>query len=1087
MNGYKNCYYDFKKNKIYLKEQGKVGWSEHDYMPWCYITDETGEGAYKDIYKKSLKRHACKDIKEVGKYKDTIARFKESGITVAELDLTPVVKFMHERYDKEEISVDINDWNICFFDIEVAGSSKYYDEQLIDIRLPNDPKSNETVELYKFDTQYRHKNRYEVFDIEQHCWVKFADSCFVSYEFPAPEKAEWPMNLITCYSSRTKQTYTWGLKPYFGEIKELPNYIACKNEWDLFNRWTSWFKHQDFDIITGWNSESYDIPYIINRCRKLRDLNPENKAILERRLSPFNKDPEAEEKRDRKLEDVDLGTKFNIPGLYSIDYMEVYKTFGNHPPMPSYSLNYVSNFELKDTKLEYSGSINETYKYEWDRFAQYNRKDVLLPVRIEEKNKLFPLLIEYAFNCIVTLDRVSNKVPTTTGYILKFLHNKGQVLNDKKKSHDDWWAKEGCYKIKLPDGSTYYQNTEWENDNKEFKKFLLLNRIHHSENPDIEIENSRADISEFWKPKTIKGVRRTTAQLFTAAYDEFKLWPHPFPKFQTKAGYCYDFPGRYDDCMSFDITSSYPHHIMMFNLSPEVKVIHPSAADVLSGKVILTDVNEVGFLRTDDAILPSIVKQVFGERKIWKDKEEAAIDAGDMELAALCHNRQMTKKLIINSVYGVSLAPTFHLYDPDVARCICRCARVTLRDWLSRYGNAYYTSTKMIKDIEKYYGITLKNKTPLQLKNRESAIVHNDTDSAYICIHEIRERLIEEGIYSNRKTKPLLHPVDGMTDADLAEMHRKNHEIMMYNKSVADEYRDFFKHAENMFQDFFNEVLDRRAKKFNVNQLIKFNRENIFTNMFCFAKKLYIGSVVDSEKALFPLESIDLEALSPEEIAELPKSMIKHPEGPKHKIMGVPIKKSTMPDFCKVASEKLAFDICAGMSKDKADEFIRNTYDEYRHSDINVISAVIGISNYKKYIPFPIDYYVKNGLEFDKGDNTAVIFGAKAALTYNYVVAKKRFKLNPINNNTKMKYIYVKPNNEFKYREVGKPGIKPIEFIAFLDAWPAEFNDLFEIDHETMFRKSFCALFEAMYTINGWLKKGKSLELEKSELESFFC
>ncbi|MBO7713414.1 MAG: hypothetical protein J6S85_07575, partial [Methanobrevibacter sp.] len=93
----------------------------------------------------------------------------------------------------------------------------------------------------------------------------------------------------------------------------------------------------------------------------------------------------------------------------------------------------------------------------------------------------------------------------------------------------------------------------------------------------------------------------------------------------------------------------------------------------------------------------------------------------------------------------------------------------------------------------------------------------------------------------------------------------------------------------------------------------------------------------------------------------------------------------------------------------------------------------------------------------------------------------------PINNNTKMKYIYVKPNNEFKYREVGKPGIKPIEFIAFLDAWPAEFNDLFEIDHETMFRKSFCALFEAMYTINGWLKKGKSLELEKSELESFFC
>lgn len=331
-----------------------------------------------------------------------------------------------------------------------------------------------------------------------------------------------------------------------------------------------------------------------------------------------------------------------------------------------------------------------------------------------------------------------------------------------------------------------------------------------------------------------------------------------------------------------------------------------------------------------------------------------------------------------------------------------------------------------------------------------------------------------------------MHSEDGMTDAQLAEMHKANRAIMDYNKSVADEYRAFFEKAENMFQDFFNEVLERRAQKFNVNQLIKFNRENIFTNMFCFAKKLYIGNVIDNEGSIFPMGEIDKFAMTKEEFEALPKSMQKHPEGPKHKIMGVPIKKSTMPDFCKVAAEKLAFDICNGMSKDHSDRFIKDTYAKYCNSSINEISAVIGISNYKKYIPQPIDYYVKNGLEFDKGDNASVIFGAKAALTYNYVVAKKRLKLNPINNNTKMKYIYVLPNNEFKYKEVGKAGLKPVEFIAFLDSWPKEFDSLFTIDYETMFRKSFCALFESMYIILKWMKKSDELILEDAALDEFF-
>jgi hypothetical protein len=319
------------------------------------------------------------------------------------------------------------------------------------------------------------------------------------------------------------------------------------------------------------------------------------------------------------------------------------------------------------------------------------------------------------------------------------------------------------------------------------------------------------------------------------------------------------------------------------------------------------------------------------------------------------------------------------------------------------------------------------NKEPLTVVGRDVCAVHNDTDSVYFSLVELKHRLMKAGI----------------------------------KIETEEEYRDFYKKCEDLFQRFFDRILQIRAQKTKTTNKIKFNRENIFKNMFCFARKLYIGNIIDKEGHKYPFDK------------------------PKHKIMGVPIKKSTMPDFCKVAAEKLAFEICAGAKKDYCDKEIMKIYEQYCRTPIDEISAVIGITNYKKYIPNDIDYYLKNGLEFDKGENTAVIFGAKAALTYNYILAKKRLKLTPISNNTKMKYIYVLPNNEFKYKEVGKPGLQPVNFVAFLETWPKEFDEMFTVDYETMFRKSFCTLFESMYKISGWIKGNQHLVLEENPMDEF--
>ena len=908
---------------------------------------------------------------------------------------------MHETYDKENLVVDMSKWNMCIFDIEVATSGKFnVDKEFI----VKNGDTDITVKCSQVNDKFRKLNPI-VFDEEQQKYVPFNESCYVSIEgFPYAEKAEVPINLITCYSSMTKQSYTWGLQPYTGTSETVTNYRYFKTEIEMLKDWLKWFHDMCFDFWTGWNSELFDVPYIVNRIKKLRTFLGV-KTEWERALSDVGKIPEWREVIDR-ASGSKMGETYDIPGLLHHDYLNLYKKFAKHDPLPMYSLNYVTMKELGEGKLDYEGSINDTYKKDWNTFVEYNIKDVMLIVKLESKLLLLNLLVEYSYDTITTIDKIVKTVQPIEGYILKYLHNNNMVMNDRPDHHEDWWRDEQCYIVKDKNGNDYYQNCDWE-DNPEFEKYLVKKSVmENGVTPEI-----KSKIETLWKP--IKN--KSAFDVFSDDYDSFVSDPHPFKKFGIKAGYCYDYPGRYDNCMSFDITSSYPHHIMQFNISPETLVKHPTKEQVESGEVILTDVNEVGFRRTTNAILPTIIKKVFDERKECKNKMKAAHKAGNKDEEKLWDARQQTKKLTINSTYGVCLTPSFHLYSIDCARAITRCARVTLRDWLSKNINDYYPTKGFIGELEKEFDITFKNKTPLKCENRPFATAHCDTDSDYFCFNEAIDRLKQEGVQFNTE----------------------------------DEKRDVYEHLENIFQAFFNKVLEIRAKKSNTTNKIKFNRENIFTNMFCFAKKLYIGSVIDSEGDKYPFDK------------------------PKHKIMGVPIKRSDSPDFCKDADEKLAFDICAGQGYDESKKYILKAFDEFKKQKLEDICGRKSIKEYTKYVPEPIEYYIENGFNYQK---VGGIFQSKIALAYNYMITKYKLPYTPIVNGTKFNYLYVKPTNS-----------NNIEAIAFIGNWPKEFNKYFEVDYETMFRKSFMPVIESMFKVKNWIGPKDSISLEEEiQLDGFF-
>lgn len=257
---------------------------------------------------------------------------------------------------------------------------------------------------------------------------------------------------------------------------------------------------------------------------------------------------------------------------------------------------------------------------------------------------------------------------------------------------------------------------------------------------------------------------------------------------------------------------------------------------------------------------------------------------------------------------------------------------------------------------------------------------------------------------------------------------------------------NFFYHLENQMNHFWSKILDIKAKKNKMPQLIIFNRENMFTYFFSFAKKMYMGDVVDSEGD-------------------------QHWEKPKAKIQGIVLKRTEIPDFCKDRATDLCFSIMRGMSKEDAEKFVIDSFDEFKKQPIEDISANRGVHEFDSYTE-PLDYYLKNGLIY----RTGTPFNVKCALNWNYVCSKEEIAFEPINNDGKFKYIYVLPNNKYK-----------IEAIGYVGEWPKRFNELFEIDYETCFRKFFLACPDDMFEGLKWKTEKEQIPLKKNKFKKFFC
>ena len=241
--------------------------------------------------------------------------------------------------------------------------------------------------------------------------------------FPDVESCSEEILAITIQDYATKKIVSWGVKPFTHNRSDLI-YHYCESEFALLNTFIQYWMDNTPEIVTGWNLQLYDIPYI---CKRLNRVLGEK---LMKRMSLWGLVSEGEVFINGRKH-----TTFDIGGVTQLDYMDLYKKF-TYKTQESYRLDYIAEVELGQKKLDHSEyeTFKEFYTKNWQKFIEYNIVDVELVDRLEDKMKLIELALTMAFDARVNFTDVFYQVRMWDNIIYNYLKKRNIVIPQKNRS-----------------------------------------------------------------------------------------------------------------------------------------------------------------------------------------------------------------------------------------------------------------------------------------------------------------------------------------------------------------------------------------------------------------------------------------------------------------------------------------------------------------------------------------------------------------------------------------------------------------------------------------------------------------------------
>ena len=499
--------------------------------------------------------------------------------------------------------------------------------------------------------------------------------------FPNVDEADKEITAIAIYDSLTSK-YTAFILDRNGLMEDTDSdnrEIRCFTDEDslLTHFITKWEEIQP-TIVTGWNSEQFDMPYLY---RRMKNVIGSSQA---KRMSPIG-----------TVYINDWSKKLVVAGVTHLDYMKLYEKL-NIKKEPSYALGAIGKKIVNMEKITYKGSLDDLYKADINKYVEYNLNDVQIIVALEKKLQFIELARAICHKGHVPYDCYQMSSRFIEGAILMYLRRKGQVAKNKPLEGREEYEQrldeneegfEGAY-VKAPKPGRYewvfdldltsmYPNIIISLNISPETKIAVIERIEYD---DQYVADRRAELTEDYNNLSDSTQKETPLE----EYIQQKLYIYNAKMFTQNRVSSYHIGGNV-----------YSHEQFK-------KLISESNLSVASNGVL--------YNKDIPGVIPEILVKWFDERKEMRKLAKDYHKKGDEGMYEFYEQRQKVQKVLLNSIYGVLGLPIFRFYDKDNASAVT----ITGQDIIKTTGKA----------INEYFKKTL-NETD------GDWVIYTDTDSCF--------------------------------------------------------------------------------------------------------------------------------------------------------------------------------------------------------------------------------------------------------------------------------------------------------------------------------------------------------------------
>ena len=622
---YVDAFYDREDDIIRVVERDNNGQKHfRDYPARHIFYYPDPKGKFQSIKGEPLTRVTSKNVKE---HRKELAI--HSNKRLFESDINPIYRCLEDNY----LNIDAPKLNVAFWDIEVD-----------------------------FDPERGYAS---------------PDDAFMPITAIAVH-LQW-LDTLVCLAVPPK---TLTMEQATELVKDFPNTMLFDNEADMLDTFLTLI--EDADILSGWNSEGFDMPYTVNRIIKV--LSKEDT----RRLCLWNQMP-----KKREYEKFGkAAVTYDLVGRVHLDSLELYRKY-TYEERHTYRLDAIGEMEVGESKTVYEGTLDQLYNNDFKKFIEYNRQDTALLDKLDKKLKFIDLANSIAHENTVLLQTTMGAVAVTEQAIINEAHRRGFIVPNRRKmeEHGDTQAA-GAY-VAYPKKGIH----EWIGS-------LDINSLYPSAiralnmGPETIVGQLRQDGT-----KSMLEAEQAKGKSFAASW-EGKFGSLEYEAVMNKEvgrELTIDWEGGGSDTLS-----AAQIHDLIFE----------------SNQPWMISANGTIFTYEVEGIIPGLLKRWYAERKEMQAKLKDCIKSGNKIEEEYWDKRQLVKKINLNSLYGAILNPGCRFFDNRIGQ----------------------STTLTGRQIAKHMAEKVNEIITGEANHVGKAIIYGDTDSCYFSAYTTLKKDIEKGL-----------------------------------------------------------------------------------------------------------------------------------------------------------------------------------------------------------------------------------------------------------------------------------------------------------------------------------------------------